>query len=140
MIHLVAPHRGQDAFGLGSFGAPRGKRTHNGIDFAAAAGSGLKSPVTGTVTKHGLCYAETMEFRYIEITDINNYRHRFFYVSPLAEVDTQVSISDVIGRIQNISRYHEAHDPDRKMINHLHYEVKTPQGEYINPGELNGNF
>ncbi len=137
MIKLIASHRGRDQFGKGSFGASRkGGRTHNGIDYAAAAGNGLRSPVAGRVSKHGVVYDYTTEFVYIEITDKDKLRHRFFYVQPLVPVGEQVEVGDPIGRIQNISRFHEDRAWDgRRMNNHFHYEIKDG-GKYLDPEDF----
>ena len=129
MFKLIAPKRGQDEYGSGEFGAPRGNHTHRGIDFAAAYGSELLSSVFGEVTKLGYPYADDLTFRYVEITDENSLRHRFFYVSPLVEVGEDVFVGGIIGKVQDIAgRYSDKH-----MINHFHYEVKGLQGEYIDP-------
>ena len=132
MIELVAPHRGTDDYGSGAFGAPRGKKKHRGIDLAAANGSGLKSPIDGVVSKWGFPYADTTEFRYIQVTDMEGLKHRFFYCMPLLEKGTIIKKGDVIARVQNIA----GHYSEKRMVNHLHYEVKTPNGEYINPGSF----
>lgn len=134
-----------DAEGKGHYGAPRGGRTHNGIDFAAAPGSVLLSPVAGTVSRHGYPYSNDFHFQYIQITDrlcppmefgprelyrpgllkckkcgIDHLNHRFFYVIPLLEEGKNVEVGDPIGIVQDIrTKYNST-----IMIPHVHYEVK----------------
>lgn len=134
MFEVLTPHRGQDEYGSGAWGASRGNRIHKGIDFAASPGSGLKSNVNGTVTKLGYPYTHALQFRYVEITDASQMRHRFFYVNPLVEVGQTVKAGQVIGRVQDIS----GHYSDKHMINHFHYEIKQADDSHINPnGFLN---
>ncbi len=129
MFTVTAPLRGSDDYGAGHFGAPRGDHTHNGMDFAAAKDSGLMSSVSGEVTKHGYPYADDLSFRYIEITDENDFRHRFFYVKPSHPVGAIVSVGQVIGQVQDIAgRYSDKH-----MKNHFHYEIKSIDGGYLDP-------
>lgn len=121
------PHRGIDAWGSGEFGASRGNRKHNGIDYACYPGTAIYSPVDGTITKHGYPYGDDLTYRYIEVTDKLHRRHRVFYVSPLIEVGRRVSLGEVLGTAQNIAgRY------DDRMKNHIHYEIKH-NGKYLDP-------
>ena len=137
MLQVITPPRGVDAYGSGEFGSPRsgahGK--HRGVDFAAATGSELLSPVKGRVTKHGYPYNDTLEFRYIEITDGDLNRHRFFYTQPTVEIGELVREGDIIALVQNISgRYQSSNKTP--MVNHVHYEIIDVHGEYLNPTDL----
>ncbi len=116
--------------GGGHYGAPRGGREHNGIDYECIPGAEILSPISGMITKHGYAYSDDSTFRYVEITDANEYRHRIFYVEPEAGLGDQVTTCDVIGTAQNISdRYPGGMTP------HVHYEIKTPEGDHIDPDE-----
>lgn len=122
-----------DSAGAGYFGAPRGERKHNGVDYVIAPGAGIETPVTGTVTKHGYCYNGDAHYRYVEITDNFNHRHRLFYVKlhDLVRIGLVVAMGDLVGVAQDISkRYPDATD----MLPHVHYEVKLPDDTYIDPG------
>ena len=130
---LQAPERGNDAWGAGHFGAPRGTRLHVGVDYAALPGSRLLSPVHGTVTKLGYPYGDDLSFRYVEVTDTWGLRHRFFYVKPLVRIGERIEEGDVLGEVQDIvSRY-----PDPPgMKPHFHYEIKDQHGDYLAPEEV----
>ncbi len=133
MIRMNAPLRGWDKFGGGHFGASRGGREHNGIDYEIIPGAEIFTVgVSGQITKHGYVYADDSTYRYIEITDENEYRHRYFYVSPEAELGDHVTPDDVIGIAQNIAdRYPGG------MTAHVHYEIKTPSDGFIDPEAYN---
>lgn len=138
-IKQVAPMRArkilavrEDSAGDGRFGAKRGARKHMGVDLSCFPGSVLLCSVSGTVTKHGYCYRDDPMWRYVEVTDSGGLRHRYFYVEPLARIGASVSVDDAIGVAQDITlRY-----PGQGMTPHIHYEVKTASGRYIDPGSL----
>ena len=121
--------RGIDGYGSGAYRASRGSRLHSGLDFKLEAGSTLLSPVEGFVTKLGYPYAKHLEYRYVEVSNAG-LRHRFFYISPLLELNDKVSIGDGLGVSQDLSLIYP------KMVNHLHYEIKDEDGEYLDPGEF----
>lgn len=130
-----APLRGSDPMGQGHFGASRGHRKHQGIDYVFAPETGLMSPVTGVVTKLGYPYSRDLSFRYVEVTDEDGYKHRFFYVLPGVAVGDQISEGDVIGFVQDI-----AIKWGNGMKNHIHYEIMVPGAErqYVDPEEFWG--
>lgn len=132
MIKQVTPLQVRsDRAGSGHYGAPRGSRKHRGIDYECVPGFPVLSPVFGFVSKHGQCYRDDAEWKYIEITDENGLKHRLFYVQPSLPVSSSVSEGDWIGMAQDISdRY-----PGQGMTPHVHYEIK--QGDqYLNPDEV----
>ena len=125
--------REPDDFGAGYFGACRGNRTHNGIDFAAPHGTVVCSACDGRLTRFGYPYGDDLSYRYVEVTDSNNDRVRYFYVVPADgkfEIGTEVKKGDVIGVVQNISARYDT--DEKKMNNHFHFEVKR-KGEYLDP-------
>ena len=81
-MKVIAPVRDHDTFGSGLFGASRdgGKRTHSGIDFACYPGSIVLACSSGTVTKLGYPYGDDPHYRYVEVTDHDLRRFRYFYV------------------------------------------------------------
>lgn len=128
MIRQVLPLRGHDAFGSGHFGASRGGRVHNGIDYECIPGAEVLSPVAGEVTKLGYCYRADPFYRYVEITDSNNLRHRIFYVQPELDLGDVVTTDSVIATAQDIAaKYGE------KMKSHVHYEIKDVDDGYLDP-------
>lgn len=124
--------RGRDGYGSGSFGASRGDRVHSGIDFKAPPDAVILSPVSGKVTKLGYPYNDDLSFKYVEITDSRKRKHRLFYVDPSVSKGDTIKENDPIGSAQHISARYNVH----LMNNHIHYEVKTSKGEYLNPERL----
>lgn len=131
----ICPQLRSDRQGHGEFGARRGSRTHNGIDYIAQPGDCVCSPVAGTLTKVGYPYSDDLNYRYVEITDDQNLRHRLFYTLPLPpdKIGMTVEAGEPVGIVQDIAARYPAEDPKDAMINHVHYEIKRLDGTYINP-------
>lgn len=119
-------YRECDGQGCGHFGASRGSRTHNGVDMECVPGTEVGSPVTGQVTKLGYPYANDLSIRYVQIT-AENYHFRVFYVEPCVQVGDWVQINDTVGTSQRLESM------DRGGTQHVHLEIKTSKGEYIDP-------
>jgi len=119
-----------DKWGAGYFGAPRGRRTHNGIDYQCPAGHSVLSPCDGEVTKLGYPYGDDLSFRYIQITDSKGYDHRIFYVSPGQEVGAKIKEGQVIGISQDLEQRYPEITP------HIHYECRYKE-HYVNPEDYN---
>ena len=118
-----------DSKGCGSFGASRGSRKHEGIDLVLDSGDKFLSPVDGKVTKIGFPYADDLNFRYVQVTDKDDKKHRFFYLSPSVVMFQKVKVSTILGYGQTLkTRYHGITD-------HVHYEVKI-NGSKVNPTEF----
>lgn len=120
-----------DPAGDGSWQASRdgGKRRHNGIDLVCQPGGILISPLYGEVTKLGYAYGEDLFWRYIEITDRDRLKHRFFYANPIVKAGEIVTPLSSIGEMQNITLKY----PNTGMTPHIHYGVKDQTGKYIKP-------
>lgn len=127
---ISRPIRLRDSWGAGYYGASRGSRTHNGVDFVYKAGETVTSLAAGQVTKVGYPYGDDLSYRYVEITDRNGFRCRHFYVSPDVDVGLGVSVGTGIGRIQDTGKRY----PD--ITCHLHFEVFKIEGgkrKYYDP-------
>ena len=127
---IGAPKRTQDVFGSGSYGASRGTRKHNGIDYACYPDSAVFAPATGIITKIGYPYADDLSFRYVQITTEDGLDYRIFYISPIVGLNDFVTRDHtIIGISQKLGdRY-----PD--ITEHVHFEVKV-DGVFVNPEEL----
>lgn len=130
MITVTLQKRKTDSYGSGAFMASRGSRSHKGIDYACWPGSLIQSPISGQVTKLGYAYADDLSYRYVEITDDKQARHRFFYVSPQVIDGQMVEKGDYIGQCQDIAeRYNKG-----GMTPHCHYEILVDNVP-VNPEE-----
>ena len=124
---LIAPTIRSDRQGDGHFGARRGSRTHNGIDYVVDPGDLIASPVGGIITKIGYPYASDLSYRYVEITadyyevldtstehetnyKITALRHRLFYTTlhPELEVGDLVMEGDLVAVAQDIAARYPA--------------------------------
>jgi murein DD-endopeptidase MepM/ murein hydrolase activator NlpD len=133
-MFILPPLRMMDDFGAGYFGAPRGNRTHNGIDFVADPGAIVCSVCDGRISRYGYPYGDDLNYRYVEITDFNGDFVRYFYVTAFhgdfSNIGAKVSRGSPIGVVQDIAgRYNT---PAAQMKNHFHFEVKR-DGEYVDP-------
>jgi hypothetical protein len=133
MLRSILSHRGNDDYGSGEFGASRGERPHNGIDYAIKPGEIICSPVAGTITKLGYTYSSDLSYRYVEVTDSAERRHRLFYVLPLVAVGDEVEKHAPVGASQDISKKYTNYG---YMKNHVHYEVMLLDGSFANPEKL----
>ncbi len=119
MLTVLPPTRNRDKYGAGYFGASRGKRTHNGVDFVVQPHQNVCAFQRGTVTKLGYPYANHLEYRYVEVTDARGYRCRYFYCSPILAVGDVVDRGGVVGIAQDLSKLYPGITP------HFHFEVVT---------------
>lgn len=119
-----------DSAGAGNYGARRGSRTHLGIDLIAAPEMILLSPVNGIIVRFGYPYADS-PLRLIEVRDVCNNLHRFFYVAPKEDypVGTEVVVGDPIGIVQDVTKRY----PGSDMKNHVHYEIRDPTNNNVDP-------
>lgn len=121
-----------DAAGDGHFGAKRGRRTHKGVDYVCKPGEFVYSPVSGVVSKLGYPYADNLRWRYVEIKDDDKNRHRLFYCRPAVVKSQIVSKGEVVAEADDVTERY----PDQGMTAHVHYEIITAFGEYIDPEEF----
>ena len=140
----------QDPEGDGHFGASRGTRTHRGVDFVCQHGDTIISPVHGQVTKIGYPYASgpggangssADAYRYIQITtnpdEQSKRHHRLFYLTPgpPLQIGVWVKPDTRIASAMDVARRYDTEDGKSQMLTHIHYEIKTATGEYLNPME-----
>ena len=132
--------RGRDAMGSGAFGAPRGSRKHRGEDYRVKAGEIIYSKYKGAVTKIGYPYSQDSstkksrlksELRYVEITTQKGLKHRYFYVRPSVKKGDSIAAGDEIGKVSDLKKIWGA-----RMRNHVHYEVMTKEGTYLDPNHF----
>lgn len=127
---IKPPVRRQDKWGSGEFQAPRGNRTHNGMDMACYKGSIILSAQDGVVTKIGYPYnptdAKKGHLRYVEVT-INGISLRYFYVKPLVSVGDVIQAGQEIGESQGLCEIYPG------ITDHVHVEARTEDDIYLNP-------
>lgn len=125
MLTQLPPTRCRDRYGAGYFGASRGKRKHNGVDFVIQPGTQVCAFQRGTVTKLGYCYAKHPQYRYVEITDSRGYRCRYFYVCPAVSDGSDIDRGSPLGTAQDLAPLYPGITP------HIHFEVMTMKSDGI---------
>ena len=128
-MKIIPPIRKNDAHGSGEFGAPRGEKTHRGVDLACYEGSTVLSLTDGLVTKLGYPYDPSDRLkghlRYVQVTyDETNYR--YFYILPTVKVGDTVKVDDPLGKTQGLTKIYKG------ITDHFHLEI-TRDGIYLNP-------
>lgn len=126
--------RGLDVYGSGSFGATRdgGRRKHHGVDYIAAPGDWVESPIAGTVTRYGYAYRRQTELRFVEIRNAETgMTARVLYVDATVADGAVVAAGEIIGTAQNLAdRYPGG------ITNHVHVELNDKNGRLLDPATL----
>lgn len=129
--------RVSDDFGFGHFGASRIGRKHVGVDYVVKIGETVKSPINGTISKHGYVYNGDFKQRYIEIKcqdyGTTKLKVRIFYVNDMVELKTVVTMGDKIAVGGDISSKYSS--SDKTMINHIHFET-IKNGKHVDSSGL----
>lgn len=120
--------RGCDSQGCGYFGAPRGRRKHNGIDLLCDPETMIQSPIEGIVTKIGYPYGDSKKrhIRYIQVSR-GNYNFRVFYINPAVRVGQRIRHDTIIGHSQSLAEFYPG------ISEHVHLEIKNSKGQFIDP-------
>jgi murein DD-endopeptidase MepM/ murein hydrolase activator NlpD len=133
MKHLITPQvRGTDDYGSGAYGASRGNRKHNGLDFIVLPKQEVFALNDGIVTKLGYPYADDLRYRYVEVTDSDENRLRYFYVDPGVSKGAKLLKGAVIGTAQDLGRRYSRNG--KTITPHIHFEVIL-KGNHIDPEE-----
>lgn len=134
---ILSRHRiRRDSAGDGRYGAPRGSRTHRGVDLVAAANVTVLAPFSGKVLRHTLVYKNPKNdcqknLRGIVINGTRKWREyqlKVFYLIPSVSPEVSVSSGQMIGRSQSVSACYKG----QGMINHVHIELRK-DGRVIDP-------
>lgn len=122
---MSATDRDQDEYGSGDYQAPRGSHRHRGIDFTPQ----IHAVNDGIVTKIGYPYGDDLSYRYVQVTDVDGNRARYFYISPAVNKGDTINKGAVLGKLQDLGKRYPNITP------HFHFEVKSADGEIIDPNE-----
>lgn len=121
-----------DPQGCGSFGSSRGTRTHKGIDVIFEPGEDVLSPISGTISRYPIPYANDRSIKAIEVKS-DCYRVMLFYVENQLPIGTKVSKGQKIATAQNIAAKYGG-----GMTNHVHLEIYDCDGKLVNPEKIYG--
>jgi murein DD-endopeptidase MepM/ murein hydrolase activator NlpD len=132
---IVIPKGGKirnDSQGLGHFGAPRGNRTHAGVDITVTPGQPVPSPIDGIIVRKGDVYTKDnkgLRSTHIEGTGkYAGYKAIIFYVdNGQLPMNGQVKAGDPLGPAQDVRVKH-----GNSMQTHVHYQLYK-NGKLIDP-------
>jgi hypothetical protein len=119
--------RQRDSWGRGHYGAPRGSRTHRGLDIVSVPGEVVSSPIPGHVVREAVPYANDPSLRGVVIKgsgEWNGFEVKVFYVEGL--FSGFVRAGDPLGHAQDITQKYPG------ITNHIHVEVRV-DGEEVSP-------
>lgn len=128
---IKAPLRGIDRWGSGAYLAPRGTHNHHGVDMACYPGSMILSMADGVVTKIGYPYdprdSSKGYLRYVEVTDAEGVRARYFYVDPMVATGDKIKRGDELGTSQSLQVLYPG------ITDHVHFELKDAHDYFLDP-------
>ena len=146
MILVQANIREDDCQGSGHFGAPRGDKTHRGVDIACIKSSGVLSLCSGIVTKIGFPYSQIdpdkvarskvdkhikkRALRYVEVLREDGFRFRYLYISPCVKAGDHVIKNQLLGNTQGLTDIYIG------ITDHFHFEIIGKNGDYFNPSGI----
>lgn len=121
-----------DPSGDGHFGAVRHGHAHEGVDVLAVPGTWVSSPVDGIYVGKGLVYSGDPRFQVVKLKG-DGYLVELMYVRPFdfMRPGDPVVRGQSCGVVQDIV---EKYGPP--MLAHVHVEVRTLDGELVDPEPL----
>ena len=120
--------RGEDEWGRGNFGAPRGDHTHRGIDIIVSPGDDIFAPLDGEIVRTAIPYDDDERFSGILIRGLqtwHGYEIKIFYMQ-CAAPPGHVNAGEFIGKAQSIALRYPG------ITNHIHVEL-WKDGVVIDP-------
>jgi len=121
--------RGKDNWGGGHYGASRGSRSHDGVDYVSDSGQRVVAPMSGRVVRHSHPYADDLSFDGIVIRANDGAEVTVWYVdvSEAVKMNGMIAAGDYIGTAQDLTgRY-------PNITNHVHVRLHDVKGKSLNP-------
>ncbi len=119
--------RGEDAWGAGAFGAPRGERLHRGVDIEVRPGRPVFAPFPGRVVRRADPYGDDDRFAGLLLAGDGAWagvEAKLFYLR--GEPGRTVKAGEAIGRAQDIGARYPGITP------HIHLEI-CRDGRVVDP-------
>ncbi|MCF6283395.1 MAG: M23 family metallopeptidase [Candidatus Polarisedimenticolaceae bacterium] len=125
--------RGIDTYGAGKYGAPRGRRVHDGVDYKSTAGQNVKAPLSGVVEKISRPYSAGIDAKVlsgIKIVASDGTKCWVWYIQPSANIVGSVveAGTSVIGIAKTLKNRYK-----KGITDHVHVRVHAKNGTKINP-------
>ena len=106
-----------DAEGSGLFGARRGKRRHNGIDFICISGQVIIMPVAGTIVRESLPYKDDLKWRGVYIVGKRIELQMWYFIPYSYAIGQYCDVGDAIGHAQDIGEKYDS------VMPHIHLRI-----------------
>ena len=123
--------RGTDSQGSGHFGAPRGNRTHKGLDVRVGKFAPVYALYNCVINRIGTVYTSDPQFKLIEIIGIGKHkglRTKIMY----ATCDDSI-IGKTFSQFEQIGISQDLTNKYVGITNHLHIEIYDEDNNLINP-------
>ncbi|XP_041034702.1 leukocyte cell-derived chemotaxin-2-like [Carcharodon carcharias] len=108
--------RGKDRYGRGEYGAPRGRRTHLGVDVICSDGSIVHAPFTGRMVRQLNPFGNNNAIDNGAMLEGSGYCVKMFPITAQRYTGS-VTKGEVIGRLLNIQDVYPG------MISHVHIQM-----------------
>lgn len=125
--------RGSDSYGGGHYGASRGRRTHDGVDYISTANQSIEAPLSGRVLRISRPYASGIDANVLEGVEIeasDGTKCWVWYIQPTVNIVNQVvkAGKTIIGKAKTLTnRYTNG------ITDHIHVRIHTRYGSSIDP-------
>lgn len=131
-IHIISPTGfgiRSDPAGDGHYGAPRGGRTHEGLDFICKPGQEVIAPFTGYIDRIAYPYGDDLRWSGCVFTN-EHLTVMMFYMKPDRKaIREEITIEEGsrIGIAQDITKKY----PNRGMLPHIHLQIESIDPETL---------
>ena len=107
-----------DSEGSGEYGASRGSKLHNGIDYLCDEGQEIIAPFNMTILRKAYTNKD-MQMTGIEWSKGKTTGKMFYFEPDMSLIGRFVQIGTVIGKAQSVSNYYGL----PAMKNHIHFQI-----------------
>ena len=128
--------RDSDAYGSGQYGASRGRRTHDGVDYIAEPGQQVKAPISGKVLRISKPYSSGVDsnvLQGVEIEASDGTKCWVWYIEPSINIVGQIvkAGTSIIGKAKTLTNRYK-----NGITDHVHVRIHTRYGSSINPATV----
>lgn len=106
-----------DSKGLGYYGAPRGYRKHNGVDFGCEKRQPILMPVDGIIVRESLPYHDDLRWRGVHIINPRVEIKMWYFLPDRNLIGRRIMAGTQIGIAQDIGEKYEGVTP------HIHLRI-----------------
>jgi peptidoglycan hydrolase-like protein with peptidoglycan-binding domain len=125
--------RTSDAYGEGAYGASRGRRTHDGVDYISQVNQTIEAPLSGKVIRISRPYASGVDANVLEGVEIeasDGTKCWVWYIQPAVNIVNQVvkAGTSIIGKAKTLTNRYK-----NGITDHVHVRIHTRYGSSIDP-------